>query len=70
MRSSSNSEAAKQAKQKCVRCHGSGRIVCEICGGRGSTLLRVGKLGHPEYKACRGCFGLKTMRCRTCGGTG
>ena len=66
----SDPKAPKPFEMRCNRCHSSGRIPCEMCSGRGETIVGRDMRGHPKYGSCRGCMGLKTMRCRGCGGVG
>ncbi len=32
-------ESGKSVKQRCSRCHASGRILCEFCGGKGDIVV-------------------------------
>jgi len=57
-------------KQRCHRCHGSGRAKCPICNGTGEVAQGADDNGNPKFGRCAGCFGLKTMRCPVCNGEG
>ena len=63
-------DGVKSVKQRCSRCHASGRIPCEFCGGKGDIVGGRDTNGNPKYARCNSCFGLKMMRCRNCGGEG
>lgn len=63
-------EKKKADPLRCNRCFASGRIPCEMCGGRGQTIIGRDIRGYPNYGSCQACMGSKTMRCRTCGGVG
>lgn len=57
-------------KQRCTRCRGSGRALCQICGGSGQVFKGQDIHGTAQYDRCSGCFGNKSARCNTCGGEG
>lgn len=57
-------------KHRCGRCVSTGRLPCEICNGRGEVSVGSDAYGNLKYARCSGCFGLKIMRCKNCGGVG
>lgn len=57
-------------KRRCHRCHGTGRVTCRSCGGRGKTATSRSALGEPAYITCTSCYGNKQSRCITCAGVG
>lgn len=57
-------------KRQCIRCHGTGRAPCQICGGSGQVLSGVDITGMPRFGSCAGCMGTKLSRCPSCGGEG
>lgn len=59
-----------QFPRRCTRCHGTGRMPCESCNGRGEVYLGQRSRGAGDYGRCQGCAGLKVARCRSCGGSG
>ena len=63
-------KAFPHVKQRCHRCHGSGRAKCPICNGTGEVVLGADVNGNAKFGRCSGCFGLKTTRCPTCNGEG
>jgi DnaJ-class molecular chaperone len=53
---------------KCSKCGGSGKVVCQGCGGTGRP-----KDDHKEqvrWASCAGCHGTGQRTCAACGGTG
>ncbi len=60
----------EHVKRQCVRCRGSGRTPCQICGGKGQVAKGRDIHGNTLFNRCTGCFGTKTTRCLTCGGEG
>ena len=64
------SDQSKPEKQRCNRCGISGRIPCDTCNGKGEMIIGRDERGYPKFACCSACFGLKTMRCRNCGGAG
>ncbi|MDW4549005.1 hypothetical protein R5H32_06550 [Defluviimonas sp. D31] len=57
-------------KRRCHRCHGTGRVPCTICGGKGEVPRGMDHRGNPHFDRCTGCFGIKVSRCPSCRGDG
>jgi DnaJ-class molecular chaperone len=65
-----NDNQTQPINRRCHRCHGSGRLPCQICRGTGQVLRITDARGRQQFDRCGGCFGIKTTRCYTCGGDG
>ncbi len=52
-------------KARCHCCAGSGKRICELCGGNG-----IQSVASNQSRRCLGCKGRKRVRCYFCAGSG
>jgi DnaJ-class molecular chaperone len=57
-------------ERPCHRCGSTGLGTCQFCGGTGYITVTRDIHGRPVQSRCTACFGSKTCRCYTCGGSG
>lgn len=74
-----NWQTRVETKDRCFRCHGSGKVDCSRCNGSGRTYEYVstpnysGKMTHTMSRvehSCSKCYGSGKVECGDCGGRG